>query len=109
MKNRRLSEVGEKIFQGKEEEIFISKSIGVEEAEYLRMVELNGVGKRNYTNLRLRLLPRGVSLPNYKQLVEFEQAHLYPIEPFLNGWKANLPKMAEVGLSVHQIPSFNHQ
>ena len=95
--NRKLSEIGEKIFEGKHDEILVSKSISVEEAEYMRMVELNGIGKRNYTNLRLRMLSRGVQLPNYNQLAEFEQNQLYPIEPFFNGWKANLPKMAEVG------------
>ena len=73
--------------------------MGVEEAEYLRMVDLDGVGKRGYSNLRLRLQSRGVQLPIYQQLVEFE-ATLYPIEPFFNGWKGNLPKMTEVGLKM---------
>ena len=102
--NRRLSEIGEKIFEGKEDEILGPTTIGVEEAEYLRMVELNGIGKRDYTNLRLRFLSRGVQLPFYKQLAEFEEQQLYPMEPFFNGWKGNLPKMAEVGSTTKTKP-----
>ena len=74
----------------------MSKSMSAEEAEYLRMVELGGIGRRPYTNLRLRVLTYGLNLPSYKQLVEYEKANLYPIKPFYNGWKGELPAMIEV-------------
>ena len=95
-KNRRLSAIGEKIFRGRSDDIILSKTMGVEEAEYMRMIELNALGKREYTNMRLRMVNYGLELPNYKKLVEFETTNLYPITAFYNGWRGSLPVMAEV-------------
>ena len=66
------------------------------EADYLRLVELGGLGKRPYVDMRLRFLPYGVELPSYERLVDFENGIKYPIEPFFNGWKGHLPTMMQV-------------
>ena len=98
--NRPLSHIGERIFRGEHSEILTKRTMGVEEAEYLRAVELGGIGRRPYTNIRLRLLPFGVSMPNFHKLIEFEKDALYERIPFFNGWRAQLPKILEVHAKI---------
>ena len=67
-----------------------------EEAEYLRSVELAGIGKRIWTNLRIRLRKYGTILPSYYRLVEYAKPFKYPIQPFLGGWRAKLQDIVKV-------------
>ena len=66
------------------------------EAEYLRAVELGGIGCRPYTNIRLRMLSYGVTMPPYNDLAAYEKEALYPALPFFNGWRAQLPTIMKV-------------
>ena len=66
------------------------------EAEYLKNVELGGVGKRVFTNVRLRLLKYGTVLPSYNNLVQYEDTIKYQIIEYMGGWRGKLPDIMQV-------------
>ena len=94
--NRPLGVIGGHIFRGEADKITSKSSMPVEEAEYMRSVELAGIGQRVWTNIRLRLLKFGTILPSYRRLVESTRPLKYPMQPFFGGWRANLKDIVKV-------------
>ncbi len=94
--NRPLADIGEKIFRGRYDEIFSKRNVPLEEAEYLRVVALAGIGQRPYTELRLHSMKYGMVYPSYHNLVNFENSIKFGVKPFLGGVRAELPEMVEV-------------
>ena len=93
---RSLSIVGELLFEGKYGEVLAKTRIQESEAEYVKSVELGGIGKRPYTNLRLRLLPKGTIFPSYNDLVKYENTIKYPQLEFFGGWRSEMPTVIKV-------------
>ena len=94
--NRPLGVIGGHIFRGENDKIMSKTSMSEEEAEYMRMVELGGIGKRIWTSIRIRLRKFGTILPSYNRLVEYTKPLKYPIQPFLGGWRASLKDIVKV-------------
>ena len=72
------------------------KEMGVEEAMYLKYVELNAIGKTPLVNLRLRMQKYGLRIPTYMEMHDHEQTIVYPLEQCLNGWRATLSDIITV-------------
>ena len=94
--NRSLGVIGGHIFRGETDKITAKTEMPPEEAEYMRSVELAGIGQRVWTNIRLRLKKFGTILPSYHRLVESTKPLKYPIQPFFGGWRANLKDIVKV-------------
>ena len=102
--NRKLGLVGKAIYEG----TFSDKTNQMEmceaEALFMKTHELQ-LSDLQYTNLRLRLLRHGSSIPTLQKLKEFEKSQRYPIVPFLGGFRASLTEIAKKTLSqIVQIP-----
>ena len=67
-----------------------------DEAEYMRSIELNGLGRGPWTNFRIRIMKYGTRLPSYQQLVTNSASLKYPIIEFFGGWRAKLQDLVEV-------------
>jgi hypothetical protein len=94
--NRLTGQVGKSIYLGEYEEGGKRETVGEEEAEYLKNVELKGLGKRPYTDLKLRLDKYGVKLPSHNKLFAYEKEVCYPTVPFEGGLRSPLSQVVKV-------------
>ena len=100
--NRKLGLVGKAIYEGSFNQTHAEMSAA--EALFMKTHELE-LSDLQYTNLRLRLLQHGSTIPTLKKLKEYEKSQRYATIPFLGGVRATLPEMAHKTLSqIMQIP-----
>ena len=100
--DRKLGLVGKAIYEGS----FNTNQdeMSAAEALFMKTHELE-LSDLQYTNLRLRLLQHGSTIPTLKKLKEYEKSQRYATIPFLGGVRATLPELAHRTLSqIMQIP-----
>ena len=68
----------------------------VEEAEFVKNVTLDGLGRRPWGELRQRFIPRSVLLPPYNVMLEFEKTVCYKLIEYEGGWRATLSEIFQV-------------
>ena len=93
-----MATIGTLIFRGKFGQIFEKTNVTLEEAEHLRCVDLGGIGRRPYTEMRLRMIPYGATLPSFDKLTEYAGVYRYKLYEFLFGWRAKLPELVDVSI-----------
>ena len=103
--DRKLALVGRAIYDGSFGEKYCQKTeMSEPEALYMKTHELE-LSDGQYTNQRLRLLPRGTTLPALYKVKDYEKGQRYPLIPELGGFRATLPEISKTTLTqIFQIP-----
>lgn len=102
--DRKLSHVGEAIYDGSFSGSNTQKEMFEPEALYMKTHELK-LSDSQYTDLRLRMLQHGMIIPALNKVKTYEKEQRYSLIPILGGFRATLPEIAQKTLSqTLQIP-----